>query len=118
MRPSCPPCSHLPLGQLWKGVEVGVLRLPHHFLLWFGKWWKLEGLELRTLPSSSASVFYGGPLGDNKDREALISLIHACLSPSRGSWDQPHTPQYLLATLIPSPGKLHQVSVLGWGKAV
>nr|KAF6324397.1 dynein heavy chain domain 1 [Myotis myotis] len=51
----------------------------------------------------AASVFYGGPLGDNKDREALISLIHACLSPSRGSWDQPHTPQYLLATLIPSP---------------
>lgn len=57
-------------------------------------------------------------MGDNKDREALISLIHACLSPSRSSWDQPHTPQYLLATLIPSPGKLCQVSVLGWGKAV
>nr|KAF6394612.1 dynein heavy chain domain 1 [Molossus molossus] len=51
----------------------------------------------------AASVFYGGPVGDNKDREALISLIHACLGHSRGHWDQPHTPQYLLSTLIPSP---------------
>lgn len=45
-------------------------------------------------------------MGDDKDREALISLTQACLSPSSGSWTQPHTPQYLLATLIPSPGKL------------
>ncbi|XP_070482220.1 dynein heavy chain domain-containing protein 1 isoform X1 [Equus przewalskii] len=51
----------------------------------------------------AASVFYGGPVGDDKDREALISLTQACLSPSSGSWTQPHTPQYLLATLIPSP---------------
>ncbi|XP_053518807.1 dynein heavy chain domain-containing protein 1 [Artibeus jamaicensis] len=51
----------------------------------------------------AAFVFYGGPLGDNKDRETVISLIHSCLSPSRGSWDQPHTPQYLLATLLPNP---------------
>ncbi|XP_016072738.1 PREDICTED: dynein heavy chain domain-containing protein 1 [Miniopterus natalensis] len=51
----------------------------------------------------AASVFYGGPLGDSKDREALISLIHTCLSPSRGSCDHPHTPQDLLAMLMPSP---------------
>uniref|UniRef100_A0A8C7A6A2 Dynein heavy chain domain 1 n=1 Tax=Neovison vison TaxID=452646 RepID=A0A8C7A6A2_NEOVI len=51
----------------------------------------------------AASVFYGGPLGDKKDREALISLTQACLNPSNGSWAQPHTPQYLLSTLLPSP---------------
>ncbi|XP_054436597.1 dynein heavy chain domain-containing protein 1 [Pteronotus mesoamericanus] len=51
----------------------------------------------------AASVFYGGPLGDNKDRESLISLIHSCLSPSRGIWDQPHTPQHLLTALLPNP---------------
>ncbi|XP_057605338.1 dynein heavy chain domain-containing protein 1 [Hippopotamus amphibius kiboko] len=51
----------------------------------------------------AASVFYGGPVGDDKDREALISLIQACLSSSSGNWAQPHTPQYLLATLMPSP---------------
>ncbi|XP_013367442.1 PREDICTED: dynein heavy chain domain-containing protein 1 isoform X11 [Chinchilla lanigera] len=56
----------------------------------------------------AASVFYGGSLGDTKDREALISLTQACLRPRSHSWVQPHTPQYLLATLMPSPdlGKL------------
>lgn len=53
-------------------------------------------------------------MGDDKDREALISLTQACLSPSSGSWTQPHTPQYLLATLIPSPGKL-TARYLCWG---
>uniref|UniRef100_G1TCQ8 Dynein heavy chain domain-containing protein 1 n=1 Tax=Oryctolagus cuniculus TaxID=9986 RepID=G1TCQ8_RABIT len=51
----------------------------------------------------AASVFYGGALGDTEDREALVSLTQACLSPSSRSWAQPHTPQYLLATLMPSP---------------
>ncbi|XP_023557836.1 dynein heavy chain domain-containing protein 1-like [Octodon degus] len=60
----------------------------------------------------AASVFYGGPLGDTKDREALISLIQACLRPSSQSWVQPHTPRYLLATLMPSPelGKLDAIT--------
>jgi hypothetical protein len=67
------------------------------------------------LTSSSASVFYGGPVGDAEDREALISLTQVCLSPSSSSsWVQQHTPQYLLATLMPSPGKLQTgISVLG-----
>uniref|UniRef100_A0A2K6G9F5 Dynein heavy chain domain 1 n=1 Tax=Propithecus coquereli TaxID=379532 RepID=A0A2K6G9F5_PROCO len=51
----------------------------------------------------AASVFYGGPVGDTEDRKVLISLTRACLRPSSGSWVQPHTPQYLLATLMPSP---------------
>ncbi|CAH6792870.1 dynein heavy chain domain-containing protein 1 [Phodopus roborovskii] len=51
----------------------------------------------------AASVFYGGSLGDPEDREALISLTRACLNPRNMSWAQPHTPQYLLATLMPSP---------------
>ncbi|CAO2582639.1 Dynein heavy chain domain-containing protein 1 [Lemmus lemmus] len=51
----------------------------------------------------AASVFYGGSLGDPGDREALISLIRTCLDPKSMSWVQPHTPQYLLATLMPSP---------------
>ncbi|XP_076969933.1 dynein heavy chain domain-containing protein 1 isoform X10 [Tamandua tetradactyla] len=51
----------------------------------------------------AASVFYGGPLGDTEDRETLKSLTQACLSPSSGGWTHPHTPQYLLATLMPSP---------------
>ncbi|XP_045413332.1 dynein heavy chain domain-containing protein 1 isoform X11 [Lemur catta] len=51
----------------------------------------------------AASVFYGGPVGDTQDRKALISLTQACLSPRSRSWVQPHTPQYLLATLMPSP---------------
>ncbi|KAM9658950.1 dynein heavy chain domain-containing protein 1 [Trichechus inunguis] len=50
----------------------------------------------------AASVFYGGPVGDVEDREALISLTEACLSPSSGSWTYPQTPQHLLATLMPS----------------
>lgn len=50
---------------------------------------------------------------DDKDREALISLTQACLSSSRGSWDKPHTPQYLLATLMPSPGKLQSGICVG-----
>lgn len=54
-------------------------------------------------------------MGDKKDREALISLTQACLNPSNGSWAQPHTPQYLLSTLLPSPGKLQSLPVLGWG---
>ncbi|XP_040612918.1 dynein heavy chain domain-containing protein 1 [Mesocricetus auratus] len=51
----------------------------------------------------AASVFYGGSLGDPEDREALTSLTRACLSPRNKSWVRPHTPQYLLATLMPSP---------------
>ncbi|XP_010642591.2 dynein heavy chain domain-containing protein 1 [Fukomys damarensis] len=51
----------------------------------------------------AASVFYGGSLGDTKDREALTSLTQACLCSGNLSWVQPHTPQYLLATLMPSP---------------
>ncbi|XP_037695568.1 dynein heavy chain domain-containing protein 1 [Choloepus didactylus] len=51
----------------------------------------------------AASVFYGGRLGDTEDRKALKSLTRACLSPSSRSWTHPHTPQYLLATLMPSP---------------
>uniref|UniRef100_A0A8C8VX39 Dynein heavy chain domain-containing protein 1 n=1 Tax=Peromyscus maniculatus bairdii TaxID=230844 RepID=A0A8C8VX39_PERMB len=56
----------------------------------------------------AASVFYGGSLEDPEDREALISLTRACLNPRSMSWVQPHTPQHLLATLMPSPelGKL------------
>lgn len=60
--------------------------------------------EILTL--SAASVFYGGSLRDPGDREALISLTRTCLDPKSMSWVQPHTPQYLLATLMPSPGKL------------
>ncbi|XP_008579798.1 PREDICTED: dynein heavy chain domain-containing protein 1-like [Galeopterus variegatus] len=51
----------------------------------------------------AVSVFYGGPVGDTEDREVVISLTQACLSPSSGSRIQPHTPQYLLATLMPNP---------------
>lgn len=52
-------------------------------------------------------------MGDDKDRETLISLTQACLSSSRGSWDKPHPPQYLLATLMPSPGKLQSGICVG-----
>lgn len=45
-------------------------------------------------------------MGDEKDREVLNSLTQACLSSSSRNRAQPHTPQYLLATLMPSPGKL------------
>nr|XP_045002071.1 dynein heavy chain domain-containing protein 1 [Jaculus jaculus] len=51
----------------------------------------------------AASVFYGGPVGDLEDREALISLTQTCLHPSRRTPVQAHTPQHLLATLMPSP---------------
>ncbi|KAM7329095.1 hypothetical protein ACRRTK_010708 [Alexandromys fortis] len=51
----------------------------------------------------AASVFYGGSLRDPGDREALISLTRTCLDPKSMSGVQPHTPQYLLATLMPSP---------------
>ncbi|XP_076795999.1 dynein heavy chain domain-containing protein 1 isoform X2 [Arvicanthis niloticus] len=51
----------------------------------------------------AASVLYGGSLGDLEDREALASLTGTCLSPRNMNWVQPHTPQYLLATLMPSP---------------
>lgn len=54
-------------------------------------------------------------MGDSKDREALTRLTQACLSPSSGSWAQPHTPQYLLATLLPSPGKLQPGICVGVG---
>ncbi|KAM4846327.1 dynein heavy chain domain-containing protein 1 [Thomomys bottae] len=56
----------------------------------------------------AASIFYGGALGDTEDTKAQVSLTQACLSPSNMSGVQPHTPQYLLATLMPSPdlGKL------------
>lgn len=54
----------------------------------------------------AASVLYGGPLRDLEDRETLVSLTGACLNPRNMNWVQPHTPQYLLATLMPSPGKL------------
>lgn len=71
-------------------------------------WEVVDTQELRPgFPSSSsASVFYGGALGDKEDREALASLAHACLNLSDGSSAQAHTPQCLLATLTPSPGKL------------
>ncbi|XP_039074792.1 LOW QUALITY PROTEIN: dynein heavy chain domain-containing protein 1 [Hyaena hyaena] len=64
----------------------------------------------------AASVFYGGPVGDSKDRETLNSLTQACLSPSSRSWAQPHTPQYLLATLLPSP-ELGELDALAECKA-
>ncbi|EDM18014.1 rCG39998 [Rattus norvegicus] len=51
----------------------------------------------------AASVLYGGPLRDLEDRETLVSLTGACLNPRNMNWVQPHTPQYLLATLMPSP---------------
>lgn len=82
----------------------------------FGRWCKLLGLKPKTLTSSSASVFYGGALGDTEDREALVSLTQACLSPSSRNWAQPHTPQYLLATLMPSPGKLRSWMYVGAGE--
>ncbi|XP_035578888.1 dynein heavy chain domain-containing protein 1 [Zalophus californianus] len=63
-----------------------------------------------------ASVFYGGPVGDKKDREALISLTQACLSPNSRSCAQPHTPQYLLSTLLPSP-ELGELDALAECKA-
>ncbi|KAG8522790.1 Dynein heavy chain domain-containing protein 1, partial [Galemys pyrenaicus] len=49
----------------------------------------------------AVSVFYGGPVGDKKDKEALLSLTQACLNPSSGA--PPHTPQHLLAILLPNP---------------
>uniref|UniRef100_A0A671E126 Dynein heavy chain domain-containing protein 1 n=1 Tax=Rhinolophus ferrumequinum TaxID=59479 RepID=A0A671E126_RHIFE len=64
----------------------------------------------------AVSVFYGGPVGDDKDREALISLTQACLSSGRRSWDKPHTPQYLLATLMPSP-ELEELDAMAECKA-
>ncbi|KAI5211765.1 Dynein Heavy Chain Domain-Containing Protein 1 [Manis pentadactyla] len=64
----------------------------------------------------AASVFYGGPVGDDKDREALISLTQACLSPSSQSWAQPHTPQHLLATLM-SRSELGQLDAMAECKA-
>ncbi|KAM8818852.1 LOW QUALITY PROTEIN: dynein heavy chain domain-containing protein 1 [Rhynchonycteris naso] len=67
-----------------------------------GQLWASLSNPCTAMQELAASVFYGGPVGDNKDREALISLTDACLSPSSGSWDQPHTPQHLLATLMPS----------------
>lgn len=72
--------------------------------------------EILTL--SAASVFYGGSLGDPGDREALISLTRTCLDPKSMSWVQPHTPQYLLATLMPSPGKLQANIHAGVGNIV
>ncbi|XP_078196504.1 dynein heavy chain domain-containing protein 1 isoform X14 [Callithrix jacchus] len=64
----------------------------------------------------TASVFYGGPLGDTEDREALISLIQACLSPSDRSRVQPHTPQSLLAMLMPLP-ELRELDAMAECKA-
>lgn len=52
-------------------------------------------------------------MGDDKDREVLISLTRACLSSSSGNGAQPHTPQYLLATLMPSPGELQSGICVG-----
>ncbi|XP_055453428.1 dynein heavy chain domain-containing protein 1 [Psammomys obesus] len=56
----------------------------------------------------AVEVFYGGSLRDLEDREALASLTRACLDPRSTNRVQPHTPQHLLATLMPSPelGKL------------
>nr|XP_021530783.1 dynein heavy chain domain-containing protein 1 isoform X2 [Aotus nancymaae] len=64
----------------------------------------------------AASVFYGGPLGDTEDREALISLTQACLSPSNRSRVQPHTPQSLLAMLMPLP-ELRELDAMAECKA-
>ncbi|XP_011891860.1 PREDICTED: dynein heavy chain domain-containing protein 1 isoform X13 [Cercocebus atys] len=64
----------------------------------------------------AASVFYGGPLGDTEDREALFSLTQACLSPSSRNWVQPHTPQSLLATLMPLP-ELRELDAMAECKA-
>ncbi|XP_012580518.1 PREDICTED: dynein heavy chain domain-containing protein 1 [Condylura cristata] len=57
----------------------------------------------------AASIFYGGPLGDSTDREALLSLTQACLNPS--SMAPPHTPQHLLAALMPNPELREQDAV-------
>lgn len=46
-------------------------------------------------------------MGDDKDREALISLTQACLSPSSGNW----------ATLMPSPGKRQSGICVGLGNS-
>lgn len=48
MRPFLSPCSNQPPGAL-KGVGVGVLGQGRNSRLWFwfGRRWKLEGLELR-----------------------------------------------------------------------
>lgn len=54
-------------------------------------------------------------MGDDKDREVLVSLMRACLSSSSGNGAQPHTPQYLLATLMPSPGELQSGICVGVG---
>uniref|UniRef100_H0XJH8 Dynein heavy chain domain-containing protein 1 n=1 Tax=Otolemur garnettii TaxID=30611 RepID=H0XJH8_OTOGA len=51
----------------------------------------------------AALVFYGGPVGDSEDRKTLVSLTQACLNPSSRGGVQTHTPQYLLAMLMPSP---------------
>nr|XP_040140779.1 dynein heavy chain domain-containing protein 1 isoform X1 [Ictidomys tridecemlineatus]XP_040140780.1 dynein heavy chain domain-containing protein 1 isoform X1 [Ictidomys tridecemlineatus] len=64
----------------------------------------------------TASVFYGGPVRDTKDREVLISLTEACLSFSSKSWVQPHTPQYLLATVMPS-SELEKLNAIAECKA-
>ncbi|KAK2494784.1 hypothetical protein MC885_021698, partial [Smutsia gigantea] len=63
-----------------------------------------------------ASVLYGGPVGDDKDREALVSLTQACLSPSSQSCAQQHTPQHLLATLM-SSSELGQLDAMAECKA-
>ncbi|XP_070931274.1 dynein heavy chain domain-containing protein 1 isoform X8 [Macaca nemestrina] len=64
----------------------------------------------------AASVFYGGPLEDTEDREALFSLTQACLSPSSRNWVQPHTPQSLLARLMPLP-ELRELDAMAECKA-
>ena len=56
-------------------------------------------------------------MGDDKDREVLVSLMRACLSSSSGNGAQPHTPQYLLATLMPSPGELQSGICVGAGSS-
>eukprot|EP00072_Mus_musculus_P038285 XP_006508453.1 PREDICTED: dynein heavy chain domain-containing protein 1 isoform X6 [Mus musculus] len=65
--------------------------------------WASLGNPSAALLELTASVLYGGSLGDLEDREALVSLTRTCLNPRNMNWDQPHTPQYLLATLMPSP---------------
>ncbi|KAL1774423.1 dynein heavy chain domain-containing protein 1 isoform X1 [Sigmodon hispidus] len=81
----------------WNQVTLTkVLQIQEHL------WASLKNPSA-ALMELAASVFYGGSLGDPDDREALNSLTQACLNPRSVGWSQPHTPQYLLSTLMPSP---------------
>ncbi|XP_075403843.1 LOW QUALITY PROTEIN: dynein heavy chain domain-containing protein 1 [Tenrec ecaudatus] len=74
-----------------------------HVLQTQGQLWASLSNPRVAMQELAVSVFYGGPVGDIKDRETLISLTGACLSSISGNWTYPQTPQHLLATLTPSP---------------